>query len=64
MTRPEAEAKLAALTAKCGPLQTGMLAVGTRPPGWCRYLLRDLALSILAGSAAGYVIANLLLWVL
>jgi len=27
-------------------------------------IARDLALSILAGSAAGYVLANLLLWVL
>lgn len=27
-------------------------------------IARDLALSVLAGSAAGYVLANLLLWML
>lgn len=27
-------------------------------------IARDLALSVLAGSAVGYVLANLLLWVL
>ena len=44
---------------KLAPLSCSMLAIGTRPRAGRWLLTRDLIIATIAGSLAGYLIANL-----